>query len=403
MEGRGANLKKVRQQAESRIKTKPIIRTFPAQVVQPPIVPQEPEIQNAAVFLEPINNPPPAITTPQELRNVLSPISSVGIDNINPEPEDLESGKFLASLIAQGAAGFGAGIMGGSSQDILRSTGMFDRMRESDINRQDRLRQNELLRAERLGERQERQSEKQDRLSEIKRREDQAKLLTDPNSEESKRRREVYKSLGLKVSDNLSFTDLNDPIVLQSLRDKMQEQKIAAMPRGGIGVGGEGKAKEKKNPFQKEVTEISIRSKNALDSLNKIENIVRQYGTRELTGSQEKELEQLIQNVAVNYNKVLDPTSVVREGEAKQVAESLGLGGFGSYFTNKDTALKQVQSFRDLVTNSRNNALSGYSNLPSDTDFDEKDQFVIDEYRKNPNDPKVKELYNDMLRSKGLR
>jgi hypothetical protein len=200
------------------------------------------------MFLEPINNPPPAITTPQELRNVLSPMSSVGIDNINPEPEDPESGKFLASLIAQGAAGFGAGIMGGSSQDILRSTGMFDRMRESDINRQDRLRQNELLRAERLGERQERQSEKQDRLSEIKKREDQAKLLTDPNSEESKRRREVYKSLGLKVSDNLSFTDLNDPIVLQSLRDKMQEQKLAAMPRGGIGAGKpkEDKPKERK-------------------------------------------------------------------------------------------------------------------------------------------------------------
>lgn len=284
-----------------------------------------------------------------------------------PEQQDDDSGRFLASLIAQGAAGFGTGISGGSAADIQRSAGTFQTMRDTQENQR------------------------------------RAKLLTDPNSEESKKRREVYKSLGYKVPSNLSATDLNDPTVLQTLKTQMQEQKLAAMPRGGIGVGGEGKAKEKKNPFQKEITEISIRSKNALDSLNKIENIVRQYGTRELTGSQEKELEQLIQNVAVNYNKVLDPTSVVREGEAKQVAESLGLGGFGSYFTNKDTALKQVQSFRNLVTNSRNNAFSGYSNLPSDTDFDEKDQFVIDEYRKNPNDPKVKELYNDMLRSKGLR
>jgi hypothetical protein len=284
-----------------------------------------------------------------------------------PEQQDDDSGRFLASLIAQGAAGFGTGISGGSAADIQRSAGTFQTMRDTQENQR------------------------------------RAKLLTDPTSEESKKRREVYKSLGYKVPNNLSATDLNDPTVLQTLKTQMQEQKLAAMPRGGIGVSGEGKAKEKKNPFQKEITEISIRSKNALDSLNKIENIVTQYGTRELTGSQEKELEQLIQNVAVNYNKVLDPTSVVREGEAKQVAESLGLGGFGSYFTNKDTALKQVQSFRNLVTNSRNNALSGYSNLPSDTDFDEKDQFVIDEYRKNPNDPKVKELYNDMLRSKGLR
>lgn len=399
MEGRGANLNKVRQQAASRNKAKVPARTIQPSITIPPSVTQEqPFIANAAMFMEP-NETPPTISTPQELRKALTPMASVPIDRINTqqaEQEDPESERFLGSLIAQGLTGLGAGLMGGSSQDILRATGMFDRMRESDINRQDRLRQSELLRTERLGE-------KQERLAEIKKREEQAKSLTDPNSEESKRIRMVYESLGFKVPGNLSAADVKDPIVLQSLRDKMQEQKLAAMPRGGIGVGGEGKAKEKKNPFQKEITEISIRSKNALDSLNKIESLVRQYGTRELTGSQEKELEQLIQNVAINYNKVLDPTSVVREGEAKQVAESLGLGGFGSYFTNKDTALRQVQSFKNLVTNSRNNALSGYQNLPSETDFDEKDQFVIDEYRKNPNDPKIRELYNDMLRSKGLR
>lgn len=392
MKGTGENLNEVRQQAENRSKTKAPTRLIQPSIATPPPVPQEQQfIRNAAMFMEP-NETPSTISTPQELRSALTPMASVPIDRINiqqAEPEDPESGRFLASLIAQGVAGFGTGIMGGSSQDILRSANMFNRMRDANIDRQDRLSQNELLRTE--------------KQQEIKKREDQAKSLTDPNSEESKRRRQVYKSIGLDIPENLSYTDLNDRDVLQSLRDKMQQQKLAAMPRGGVGVGGEGKTKEKKNPFQKEITEISIRSKNALDSLNKIENIVRQYGTRELTGSQEKELEQLIQNVAINYNKVLDPTSVVREGEAKQVAESLGLGGFGSYFTNKDTALKQVQSFKNLVTNSRNNALSGYQNLPSETEFNDKDQFVIDEYRKNPNDPKIRELYNDMLRSKGLR
>jgi len=190
--------------------------------------------------MEPPSNLPPAITTPQELRNVLTPMSPVGIDNINPESEDPESGKFHASLIAQGAAGFGAGIMGGSSQDILRSTGMFDRMRESDINRQDRLRQNELLREERSGERQEKQAE-------IKKREDQAKRFTDPKSQESKNRRQVYKSLGYDISEDLSYADLENPVVIQSLRDKLQEKKLAAMPRGGIGVGGVKPEKEIKS------------------------------------------------------------------------------------------------------------------------------------------------------------
>jgi hypothetical protein len=310
--------------------------------------------------------PPTPISQPIPQTNV---IRTAGLQMLPDEPKQPEddSSNFLASLIAQGVAGIGTGLMGGSSKDIMNSANMFQYMRDQEASR------------------------------------NKAKLLMDPKSEESKKRREVFKKLGYNVPDNFSYTDLNDPTVLQTLKGQMEQSRLAAMPKGGIGVGKPKEEKEKKSPFQKEITEISIRSKNALDSLNKIENIVRQYGTRELTGSQEKELEQLIQNVAVNYNKVLDPTSVVREGEAKQVAESLGLGGFGSYFTNKDTALRQVQSFKDLVMNSRNNALSGYSNLPSDTDFNDEDQFVINEYRKNPDDPKIKETYNNMLKSKGLR
>jgi hypothetical protein len=231
MKGRGANLNIVRQQAASKSKARITPRSIQNSIVPSPVVAQEeqPYIGNASLSLDPIGNPPPTITTPLELRNALSPMSSVGIDNINPEPEDPESGKFLASLIAQGAAGFGAGIMGGSSQDILRSTGMFDRMRESDINRQDRLRQNELLRDERLGEKKEKQAE-------IKKREEQAKRFTDPKSEESINRRQVYKSLGYDISEDLSYADLENQVVIQSLRDKMQQQKLAAMPRGGIGV-----------------------------------------------------------------------------------------------------------------------------------------------------------------------
>lgn len=238
MIGRGANLNKLRRQAEGKSKAKVPSKTIQPNIMTPSaIVSNQPTVSSGAVILEPMDNTPSLITTPQDLRNVLSPMSPVEIDNINPEPEDPESGRFLASLIAQGAAGFGAGMMGGSSQDILRATGMFDRMRESDINRQDRLKQSELLRTERLGE-------KQERLAEIKKREDQAKSLTDPNSEESKRKREVYKSLGFQVPNNLSATDLNDPTVLQTLKGQMEQSRLASMPRGGIGVGGAGRTRE---------------------------------------------------------------------------------------------------------------------------------------------------------------
>lgn len=143
-------------------------------------------VRNAGMFLEPTQPTQMSISTFMN-----QPIS---------EQQDDDSGRFLASLIAQGAAGFGTGLMGGSASDIQRSASQFQTMRDTQESQR------------------------------------KAKLLTDPNSQESKNRRQVYKSLGLDVPDNLSYTDLNDPVVLQSMRDKLQEKKLASMPRGG-GVG----------------------------------------------------------------------------------------------------------------------------------------------------------------------
>ena len=337
-----------------------------------------PLIQNIDTNLSNVENPlfPGKMLSTGALEEInrLNKPTSISSQVAQPEiqnEEEQNNNRFLASLLSQGVAMFGAGIAG---RDPMRTAESIEDMRYY----------------------QRRSDERQKQI-------DQAKKLMDPKSQESQRKRNLYnKVLGLPIPEDVSASDLEDPVVLNSLKQQSIQAQMAKMTKQ-VGVAQPKVEKEKKNPFQKEITEISIRSKNAMDSLNKIEEIVQNYGTRELSGPQEKQLEQLIQNVAINYNKVLDPTSVVREGEAKQVAESLGLGGYGSYFTGKDTALKQVKSFKDLVTRTRNNALSGYSNLPTDTDFNEKDQFVINEYRKNPDDPKIKELYNDMLTSKGLR
>lgn len=233
----------------------------------PPIIQQDQPISsNGAIILESMDNTPSSITTPRDLRNVLSPIPPVGIDNINPEPEDPESGRFLASLIAQGLTGLGAGLMGGSSQDILRSTGMFDRMRESDINRQDRLMQSKLLRTERLGE-------KQERLAEIKKREEQAKSLTDPNSEESKRDRLLYeKVLKTKIPEEVTAFDLrNRPEIVRSLMAQAEQSRLAAMPRGGVGAVKEEKRKE---PTEAERLSLGFakRTESSDKVLNDLEN-----------------------------------------------------------------------------------------------------------------------------------
>jgi hypothetical protein len=164
-------------------------------ISSPVAINQNPVIRTAGMFMEPIQ--------PNQLSLSLMSQSTT-------EPQDDESGRFLASLIAQGAAGFGTGMMGGSAADIQRSAGTFQTMRDTQENQR------------------------------------RAKQLTDPNSEESKRRREVYKSLGFQVPNNLSATDLNDPTVLQTLKGQMEQSRLATMPRGGVGVGGVGKTKEEK-------------------------------------------------------------------------------------------------------------------------------------------------------------
>lgn len=182
---------------------------------------QNPVMRNPRMFLEP--------TQPNQLS--LSPMSQS-----TPEAQDDDSGRFLASLIAQGAAGFGTGMMGGSPKDIMNSANMFQYMRDTQENQR------------------------------------RAKQLTDPNSEESKRKREVYKSLGFQVPNNLSATDLNDPTVLQTLKGQMEQSRLAAMPRGGIGVGKESKEDQKNIQSFKDAT---AENNKFLKQLDQYSNLVK--------------------------------------------------------------------------------------------------------------------------------
>ena len=147
--------------------------------------------------------PPQTMPQPNVIRNA-------GLQMVPQEPVSSEDDtNFLGSLIAQGVAGIGTGLMGGTSRDIMNSANMFESMRSQEANR------------------------------------NRAKLLMDPKSEESKKRREVYKKLGYNVPDSFSYTDLNDPTVLQTIKGQMEQSRLAAMPRQG-GVSGAGKPKDEK-------------------------------------------------------------------------------------------------------------------------------------------------------------
>ena len=162
-----------------------------------------------------------------------------------PQPEQDDSSNFLGSLIAQGVAGIGTGLMGGSASDIQRSAGMFDSMRSQQASR------------------------------------DRAKLLMDPKSEESRKRRMVFeKALNFKIPDNFSYTDLNDPTVLQGLKGQAEQSRPASMPRQGGGVGGVGKPKEEPKSEKKLLDEYSKHAEALQSSINTIEAVNKLNRTR---------------------------------------------------------------------------------------------------------------------------
>lgn len=220
--------------------------------------------------------------------------------------------------------------------------------------------------------------------------------LDDPKSPETLRLKNSLKLLGINVPEGLSYNEIEKN---RSRLEKLSEPK--PIVGGGIRGGGVGQAKpekEKKNPFQKEITEVDNRATMTIDALDQLKENVEKYGTYNVIGPQNNIRNQLVTSIAADYNKVKDPNSTVRGEEAKAVADNLGL----TMFSSKESAIASIEAFKKLVQKQKNTSISKYENLPSQAIFDDSDRFIIQEYRNNPNDPKIKETYNNMLESKGM-
>jgi hypothetical protein len=179
--------------------------------------------------------------------------------------------------------------------------------------------------------------------------------MDDPNSEKSKTFRgflkNYYKDIGkdLPINDNLSYRQLSEMTPFLDKKFNMLMAQRAA------------NAKETKNPYEKNIVETKKYAQNLNDNLAELETIIEKSGTKELTGPETNRKNQLTQEIAINYNKMLDPNSVVREGEAKVIAENLGIN---DWFTRPSTATKSIRGFRDQINRTANNSLKFYGGQP---------------------------------------
>lgn len=166
-----------------------------------------PAMQNIDTNLSNVENPlfPGKMLSTGALEEInrLNKPTSISPQVTQPEiqnEEEQNNNRFLASLLGQGVAMFGAGIAG---RDPMRTAESIEDMRYY----------------------QRRSDERQKQI-------DQAKKLMDPNSQESQRKRNLYKKvLSLPIPEDISASDLEDPIVLNSLKQQSIQAQMAKMPK----------------------------------------------------------------------------------------------------------------------------------------------------------------------------
>jgi hypothetical protein len=260
------------------------------------------------------------------------------------EPSD-DSSNFLGSLIAQGITGIGTGLMGGDSYDIMRSANVFQNMRDRQAN------------------------------------EKRAKLLTDPKSKESESRRKAYRAVGLNVPDNLSYTDLNDPTVLQGLKGQAEQSRLSGMSRGGIGLGGSGKESKEDIKNIQSFKDATAENNKFIKQLDEYSNLVKKIpatGGTFTSGASTIESAKVLRGKLLLQLKNIEKTGAL---DAGMIAIADQILGTPDYTRNEvvDAKTNQLKSAiqDDILTNAEKFGITGTAV------FDDGIEYYVDK-NKNP-------------------
>jgi hypothetical protein len=163
-------------------------------------------------------------------------------------------------------------------------------------------------------------------------------------------------------------------------------------------------AEKTTNP--KAEVELGTRVNNIQANIDKLKGIIDKTGTFELLGPESDTMDQVIQDIAVDYAKMVDPESVARESEVDSAKKMLNVKGL---FTRNNTAKSSLDEFRDQLETRINSRRTAQGLEPiaktkkptyGDTAIaDDKaskktpeDDAALNWARSNPTDPRAKEI-----------
>lgn len=160
---------------------------------------------------------------------------------------------------------------------------------------------------------------------------------SDPNSEANKAYRANLKAtfpqIAGKISpeqfDQLTIEDgdsfLKPAQFAETIAARKQAAQIAAQSRSdALAV----KNAEKQDKKKQAMNEIEDRRMNIKSALKTLDDQVKEYGTYEMFGPQNQNMERLLDQVATDMAKLMDPSSVARPNEVELVKQGLIKSGF---------------------------------------------------------------------------
>lgn len=367
-------------------------KLLPNNLIQKKIIPNYPVSQNTD-NLSNVENPlfPGNMLSIGALNEInrlktppITPLSTPPVTQPAMQPEipsqvEQDNSRFLASLLGQGVAMLGAGIAGR------------DPMRAGEIISDQRAYQ------ERLNQQQKIQKEQKDL----------ADNLMNPASKQSERKRLLYsRALGVDIPSDVSASDLEDPVVLNSLKQQSMQAQMAKMPKqvgGGVSQPKEVKQKEESKD-QKQADIFTSNTETIKKQLEDYRNAIKAIKSP-IGYAAEKARAESIANSLLLKIKTAEKTGALDTGSISIIQS---ITGSPEYTRNEVIDARVNQALRNLNDNVENELRgTGTINkfykpyIPPEIK-DERDKAIIENYYNNPNDPDNLQMYKDLKAKKGF-